>query len=228
MDDLSRLAVVSQRLTELDIPHACIGGATIPLFITEPQFVEVRPTLDVDVVLPTEVYRAFEPRMEEVGFKHLPESGVVCRRSFGDIAVDLMPDDAAVFGFAGTWYPEVLASSWTMKSTAGPIRLTGVCELFATKLEAAFDRGSNDFRLSHDLEDLIAILNGRKRFPEEIRHLENLELQSFVAQHLRTLSELRNWETEILPCHLGALARNRVPFVQDRIQKIISCGEQTE
>lgn len=37
-----------------------------------------------------------------------------------------------------------------------------------TKMEALYDRGENDYGMSHDLEDFIAVVEGREQLLEEL------------------------------------------------------------
>ena len=51
----------------------------------------------------------------------------------------------------------------------------------ATKLEAFKDRGNNDVYLSHDLEDIITVVDGREELVAELASA-SFEVRSFVAQ----------------------------------------------
>jgi hypothetical protein len=58
----------------------------------------------------------------------------------------------------------------------------------ATKIEAFYNRGKGDFMVSHDMEDMVTLLDGRPELAEEVRttpgkekiHLSNF--QGFPAK----------------------------------------------
>jgi len=56
----------------------------------------------------------------------------------------------------------------------------------ATKLEAFAGRGKGDFQSSHDLEDLVAVIDGREELLGEIQAAEE-EVRRFVAAEIRKL-----------------------------------------
>lgn len=49
------------------------------------------------------------------------------------------------------------------------IKLIRAPYFLATKLEAFAGRGEGDFQASHDLEDLVTVLDGRAGLLEEVR-----------------------------------------------------------
>jgi hypothetical protein len=56
----------------------------------------------------------------------------------------------------------------------------------ATKLEAFLGRGNEDYSGSHDLEDLIAVIDGRTEIVNEVRSASS-EVRSFIASEMRRL-----------------------------------------
>jgi len=48
------------------------------------------------------------------------------------------------------------------------IRLITAPFFVGTKMEAFYDRGENDYYMSHDLEDFIAVVEGREQLLEEL------------------------------------------------------------
>lgn len=80
---------------------AFVGGASVPLLLTDPAAPDVRPTLDVDVIVEAatrhDYYRVAE-RLRSRGFAE--DMDVVCRWRHGALALDVMPTDEAVLGFS--------------------------------------------------------------------------------------------------------------------------------
>jgi hypothetical protein len=67
----------------------------------------------------------------------------------------------------------------------------------ATKLEAFKDRGNNDVYLSHDLEDVITVVDGREELINELSSAP-LDVRDFVAQTLRGILRHADF-TNVLP-----------------------------
>jgi len=88
--DLRVLQEISCRLDELGLAHVFVGGQVVELYVTEEQFFSFRPTEDIDVVLETGAFKQAEHELEASGFRHRPEDGVICRRDFQGIPIDLM------------------------------------------------------------------------------------------------------------------------------------------
>ena len=55
-----------------------------------------------------------------------------------------------------------------------------------TKLEAFKGRGQNDYFASHDLEDLIAVIDGRASLLDEVQHAPK-ELRAYNADAIHKL-----------------------------------------
>lgn len=63
--------------------------------------------------------------------------------------------------------------------------MTAPC-FVATKLEAFLDRGKGDFLSSHDLEDVLSVVDGRPELVNEVADAEP-ELRQFVAMTFERL-----------------------------------------
>lgn len=87
-----------------------MGGATIPLFLTDAGAVPPRVTFDVDVVVDLrnrgELYR-LEERLREAGFGQ-PVEGPIRRWTIDDVPVDFMPVDTDILGFTNRWFGELV------------------------------------------------------------------------------------------------------------------------
>ena len=80
-----------------------------------------------------------------------------------------MPTDASVLGFTNPWYDEAIATAQVVELAGGlRIRLIAAPAFVATKLEAFGTRGRGDLMGSHDLEDIINVLDGRPGIEDEI------------------------------------------------------------
>jgi predicted nucleotidyltransferase len=170
-----------------------VGGAVLELLITDPTVIDFRPTTDVDLVVEAATYgtyAAVEQTLADHGFTHVVGPGVpICRWRIGEILADVMPTEESILGFGNRWYPEVLRTAVRYSLPSGAvIRLTAPQYFIATKLEAFQTRGTSDARVSYDMEDIIAVLDGRSGIADEITASESA-VRSVIAgafQHLNT------------------------------------------
>jgi len=93
----------------------------------------------------------------------------ICRWRYRGLEVDVMPSDARILGFANRWYPFAMSSATLLKLPGGEvIRLIAAPVFVATKFEAHADRGAGDLLASHDLEDIVNVIDGRPSLLSEI------------------------------------------------------------
>ena len=73
-----------------------------------------------------------------------------------------MPLDEKILGFSNLWYQPALDSA-VVRELEPDLRVRVVTAVYfcATKLGAFAGRGKNDYQSSHDLEDLMAVVDGR-------------------------------------------------------------------
>jgi len=129
----------------------------------------IRPTEDVDCVVKIVDKRrhsVFEEKLRALGFSHCTEDGApICRWLYNGVKVDVMPNDPAVLGFANRWYDEGFSSTVQMRLPDGTVINVFSLPIFiATKIEAYHGRGEKDYRFSHDIEDVITVLDGQINF----------------------------------------------------------------
>ena len=80
-----------------------------------------------------------------------------------------MPVDASILGFSNRWYGEAVATAQPLTLGNGlVIRVVSAPAFLATKLEAFASRGRGDFLSSHDLEDVLNVVDGRPELPDEL------------------------------------------------------------
>jgi len=115
-------------------------------------------------------YHALEAEFAGLGFKRdLSKDAPICRWRLDEIEVDLMPSDSNVLGFANRWYPLVVETAQRVELPSDlSINLVAAPLFLATKFEAFHDRGRDDWLGSHDLEDIINVLDGRPELVDEI------------------------------------------------------------
>jgi hypothetical protein len=90
----------------------------------------------------------------------------------------------------------------------------------ATKFEAFRDRGQNDLVGSHDLEDIVTVIDGRVEIVDDIRAAQP-DVQVFIASEIdRLLSSaafLYALPGFLLP---AAASQARLPILQERLRTL--------
>lgn len=225
--DLHRVGALLGSLAERVV---FVGGAVTGLLITDPGSSSLRATEDLDVIIDvksrTEYQVSVRNDLYARGFREdASEDAPICRWTIQGLLVDIMPISLNVLGFSNRWYEESYLTAQAHRFEDGlSIRVISAPCFVATKLEAFQDRGRDDCFASHDLEDVLAVVDGRPSLGSEIA-ASSTALRDHVAGSIRALlarADFRN----ALPGHLpGDLAnQSRLPMLLDRLTKI-SRGE---
>jgi hypothetical protein len=172
---------------------AFVGGATVVLWITDPAAAEPRPTKDVDLVVEVAsrlAWHDFEARLRAHGLRPDMSSPVICRWRAGkgeELLLDVMPSKATLLGFENRWQRPALEHALTRSLPSGrSIRAISPPYLVATKLEAWNGRGRGDHLRSHDLEDIIGLVDARAELIDEVAASPD-DLRAFVAREVGEL-----------------------------------------
>lgn len=223
-DENRKLLIRGARmLGDLRDEFVFVGGCTTGLLITDPAAADIRPTLDVDVIVATTSvaeYYAIAKRLRAVGFHE--DTKVICRwKHRNDLTLDVMPTDRTVLGFANKWYPGAIAHAIDCELEGGlVIRVVTPPYFCATKIEAFHGRGNGDYAGSHDLEDLLAVVDGRPELIAEIQEAED-SVRRYLAAEVRDLL-MRHEFLDALPGSLMPDAANqaRLPLLVSRLEQI--------
>ena len=231
--NLPILTLIAQSLGELCESLVFVGGCATGLLLTTPRAQVIRATQDVDVVVhavSTAGYHAMERAVEGRGFKHdLSPEAPICRWVLRGVALDLMPSQPGILGFHNRWYPLAIETAALVTLPKGrAIWLITASVFVATKFEAFHGRGDNAYLGSHDLEDIITVIDGRPELTQEIDEADG-ELQRYIAAEINTLLEDRNFLTA-LPGHLpgDAASQARLPELIRRMRAIVNDKEATQ
>jgi hypothetical protein len=226
--NLPTLRVIAQALGELREQVVFLGGAVAGLLVTDPLAEGVRATVDVDAVAQAEraQFQRLQRELARRGFCEDADSGVICRWIHRDSGVvfDLMPENPDVLGFANRWYPYVVATAQQMALGEGlHIRLATAVAFVATKLEAFASRGRGDVLASHDLEDVLNIVDGREELVREVVEAA-ADVQQAIAAALAGLLA-RPGFLDVLP---GLIAEpERAGVVTSRLRAMAEGWEPT-
>ena len=224
--NVALLEVVAERLGDaLRDEMVFVGGAVAGLLITDPAMPSIRPTEDVDMVcralVRTDYYRV-EASLRALGFvQDMQPDAPICRWRVGNVAVDVMPSVDDILGFSNRWYPLALDTALPVLLPSGlSIRLLTAPVFLATKLEAFDGRGNGDFLFSHDLEDLLAVVDGRASLPDECA-ASPMALRLYLKERIAALMAQRAF-IDSLAGHLpGDLAsQERLPELIGKLRQI--------
>lgn len=166
-----------------------VGGCATGLLIDNAKLMDVRPTEDVDAIVEVATlagYHALAEQLMQRGFKQtMADNTPPFRWYWNGMQLDLVPLEEKVLGFANRWYKPGFEAAITATLPSGlQLRHLSAPYFMATKLEAFKDRGNNDVYLSHDLEDVITVVDGREELINELATAPH-DVRYFVAQTLR-------------------------------------------
>lgn len=165
-----------------------VGGCTTGFFVTDPAATAIRPTKDVDAIVDVTSYAkytALADRLRALGLvEDISEGAPLCRWRHGHVIVDVMPTDASVLGFSNRWYPDAIETAQTFRIAGHAVRIVTPALFLATKLVAFHGRGGDDFLTSHDLEDIIAVIDGRPEIVGDVAHA-SADVRAYIASEIQ-------------------------------------------
>lgn len=224
--NVALLEVVAERLGDaLREEMVFVGGAVAGLLITDPAMPAIRPTEDVDMVCQAVVladYQRVGTMLRARGFvPDMRPEAPICRWRVGAVVVDVMPTLEHILGFSNRWYALALLTGQPVALPSGRmIRLIAAPVFLATKLEAFDGRGKGDFLFSHDLGDLLAVVDGRDTLLAECR-TSPPELQSYLSERFQGLLAQPSF-IDALSGHLpgDAASQERLPEFEAKLREI--------
>jgi hypothetical protein len=107
-----------------------------------------------------------------------------------------MPMNEQVLGFSNRWYPAAIETAQTFNIAGHDVRVVTPALFIATKLEAFHGRGGNDVYASHDLEDIIAVVDGRSEIVDDVAAASD-DVREYIGAEIRALLDNRDF-TEAL------------------------------
>lgn len=220
--NVQRVELVATALGELADQLVLVGGCAVGLLIDSPTAPAPRVTYDVDLVAEVAAlrdYHALEAQFAQRGFKRdVSPEAPICRWRLGTLEVDLMPTDERILGFSNRWYRLAVESSKRLALPSGrAINLIDTPAFLATKFEAFWTRGGGDPLLSHDLEDIINVVEGRRSIEPEVAHAQP-DVCAYLAAQFARLVAVADFEN-VLP-GLVAYDELHAPRVQAIMLKI--------
>lgn len=202
-----------------------LGGCATGLLLSDVAAPPIRVTQDVDVIVEVASivdYHRLSGRLRQKGFREdQSPDAPICRWLAEDVVLDVMPTNPEILGFANEWYEPALGAAIDVELPSGKhIRMVTAPHFLATKLAAFDGRGQNDYVMSRDMEDIVAVLDGRPEIVDEVDKADN-PLRTHLITRLAALLSNPAF-VDALPGHLpgDAASQARVPLVMERIRAI--------
>lgn len=230
MDDtqnpnLAILILAVDRLGDLSDKMVFLGGCATGLLISDPASPPIRVTKDVDAIVQVysrSEYYKLSDQLKGKGFKEDHSDGApLCRWVVNDVILDVMPTDEKILGFSNHWYESAINNPYKIMLPNGrQINLVSPAYFLITKLEAFDGRGKGDFLLSHDIEDIVAVLDGRPELLDEIQSSDE-ELVKVLSIRFKELGDNRHFVDAIYG-HMPTdeASQSRVALILKLIKKI--------
>jgi predicted nucleotidyltransferase len=223
--NLDQLIEAAEALRPLLGELVFVGGCVTGLLTTDEAAGAPRTTVDVDAIAEITSYAEyakFGERLRALGFSEdTSEDSPLCRWVHQRTILDVMPLDEKILGFSNRWYKAAMESSTTRKISADlEIRMVTAPFFIATKLEAFRGRGKGDFLGSHDLEDLVSVVDGREALLTEVQR-ESDELRAYIEAETSRLLAARRF-LDALPGYLlpDPASQSRIGIVLRRLESL--------
>jgi hypothetical protein len=198
-----------------------VGGVTLGLHITDKAAAPIRSTDDVDVIaeiLTYVDYVAFSERLRKAQFtEDTSDEPLTCRWFHGKLKLDVLALSKEVLGYTNLWYERALNHAISFVLPSGQaIRMITAPYFLGTKMEAFRGRGQMDFLASHDLEDFVAVIDGRSTILAEIA-VSPGDVREYLAEAARSLLS----ESRFLDAVPGfVLDDGRVPLILELLNRL--------
>jgi hypothetical protein len=218
--NIELLKRAARQLSPLLSEIVFVGGCTTDLLITDEAAPDARPTIDVDVIAEITSYAdydSFSKRLRKLGFtEDTEEDAPICRWIMGLTKLDVMPLDKEILGFSNCWYKPAMEAAWEHNIEDLRLRVITASYFCATKLEAFKNRGNGDYLASHDLEDLISIVDGRSELLDELRKAPE-DVRLYIADSFNRLLKIDEF-LDALPGHI--IDQSRETILLSRLEQI--------
>jgi hypothetical protein len=202
-----------------------VGGCMTGLLISDDAAGGIRVTKDVDAITQVASYAEYETLSERLRALGLAEDhsedAQTCRWRHQALILDVMPTEAQILGFASQWYSAAIAAAQDVEIAGIRARVITSPYFVATKLEAFRGRGKDDYRGSHDLEDVMTVVDGRRELIDEV-HRAPADVRTYIASEMQRLLDTRQF-LDALPGFLlpDSASQARQPLLRERLSRLV-------
>lgn len=217
---------VLDHLEQLDQRFIIVGGAIVGLLVDQPELIDFRPTKDVDILVEVATrieYSRLEEKLRALGLRNdTSDDAPLCRWIVNETAkLDVLPLDPGILGFSSEWLKEAWAHPQKIRLEERIIDTISPVYLIASKLAAFTNRGNQDFWMSHDLEDLITVIDGRENIVDEIRR-SKADVREYISGKLCEYVRETDF-VQAIPAYLDSdpASQERLPSLRHKIDGIV-------
>lgn len=217
------MAEVAEALKDVKDQMVFVGGAVVSLYTDDPAADEIRPTQDIDmalIIVNLSHWEKVQEQLAALGFHPDPFGHAICSYKYKDIPVDIKSTGEGPIGSTNRWFKIGFDNLWMAKAKEQELKILSAPCFLATKFEAFNDRGS-DYRSSHDMEDIIYVLDNRMGIVEEIEK-DDPRIANFIKEQLQKIIS-KGMMQEVLIAHIHPLMlAERLPIVEEKIKQILN------
>lgn len=221
--NITVVAEVAKALQDLKQHMVFVGGAVVSLYTDDPAADEIRPTQDIDLtvkIVNLKQWQEVQEQLATLGFNPDPFGHAICSYKYKDILIDIMAAEDGPLGPANRWYKLGFENLRRAMAKDHEINILSAPCYLATKFEAFNNRGK-DYRTSHDIEDIIYVLDNRLDIVSEIES-DNSDVRKFLKNQLQAIIQ-KELLREVLMAHIHPLMlEERMPMVEEKIFQIIN------
>lgn len=223
--NMAKVELIAHALGDLRDKVVFVGGCSVGILLTDTAASPARVTYDVDLISQVTALAGFyhlEKEFDKLGFKRdMSKDAPICRWHYQGIEVDLMPTDPLILGFSNCWYPMVVQTATSLVLPSGnSIQIISAPAFIATKFEAFADRGKGDLQASHDLEDIINVVDGRPELLKEIS-ASPTDLKTYLQEKTTQLLAMPRFEDALVGMIFpDEFLAERVQIVRQRLTDI--------
>lgn len=221
------LMLAAHQLEELADEMVFLGGCAAGLLITDTASPPVRVTKDVDAIVQVTShhdYYQLSERLRAKGFSEdTSEEAPICRWRGDGVLLDVMPTEPGILGFGNEWYGLAAENTFNYALPSEKmIKVITAPYFLITKIEAFKGRGNGDYMFSHDIEDLIAVLEGRPELLGEVKDAEQVIRKALSEQFEELMAEQSFIES--ISGHLpsDSASQQRIPHILTTINSLIA------
>jgi predicted nucleotidyltransferase len=224
---ISAVNLVAKALADLRSEVMFVGGAVPAFLVTSPAAPPPRETDDIDVVVDIATYADYvqvHERLRDLGFAEDASDARTSRWLVQGIKVDVMAAGPQP-GPRNRWYAEAFAHAQSLAISSGiNVRVISAPYFIATKLDAFRDRGKGDYVPSHDIEDIVAVVDGRASIESDVLSSPS-SVRSYLSERFTALIADRDF-VDAVAGHLPGdrASQARLPLVLARLRAIASAA----
>lgn len=219
------ISKIANALGELNNEVIFVGGATVSLYINDEAAEDVRPTKDIDISVSVATINELEDireRLASKGFLQSSELDVICRFKFEDILVDVMNTNPISWAPANQWFEKGFEKMEEIKIEQNTIQIMPFNYFLASKFTAYEDRGGNDPRFSHDIEDITYILDNRTDWENLVINEKDKEVKSYIIENLKLIKESSKFQEAFLGNLFYESAEDRFKLILNKIDSVLN------